>query len=80
MAGSKTARTYKEFDLIPIPEHVPELGIEAGTRGTVVDILSDGTLTVDISDEEGHTLDLIDVVADPEPRIVGRWHLNPAQE
>lgn len=76
MSDSKAARTYKEFDLIPIPGHIPELGIEAGTKGTVVDVLSEGMLTVDISDEEGHTLDLIDVVADPEPRIVGRWHLS----
>lgn len=81
MESPKTARTYKEFDLIPLPESVPELGIEAGTQGTIVDILAEGRLlTVDVSDDEGHTLDLIDVAVDPEPRVVGRWHLGESVE
>jgi hypothetical protein len=29
----KMRTTYKELDLVSIPEDIPELGIEAGTRG-----------------------------------------------
>lgn len=27
--------TYQELDMVPIPEDIPELGIEAGHLGTV---------------------------------------------
>ena len=71
--GSRTS--YKELDVIPLPEDVPELGLSAGYPVTVVDIYPDGTLVVDASDEEGRTLDLLDIEPDPAPRISGRWHL-----
>lgn len=68
--------TYKELEVVPIPDDVPDLGIEAGTMGTVVDVLAEGRLvTVDAVDESGRTLDLIDVYLEPTPYVIGRWHL-----
>ena len=67
---------YELLEVVPIPDVVPELGIEAGTTGTVVDVLDEGRLvTVDVSDDEGRTIDLINVRLEPEPRVVGRWHM-----
>lgn len=67
--------TYNELEVAPIPDAIPELGIEAGAMGTVVDVLSDGQLvTVDVVDEDGRTLDLIDVYLEPAPHVIGRWH------
>jgi len=63
------------LDVITIPEDIPEIDLKAGTKGAVVDIFPDGTLVVDVVDEDGYTLDLIDIVIDPEPRVVGRWHV-----
>lgn len=74
MAEAK--RTYKELDVIAIPEDVPEVGIKAGTLGAVVDVMPDGTLVVDVVDKEtGRTIDMLYVAPEPEPRVVGRWHL-----
>ncbi len=68
--------TYREFDVIAIPADVPDVGIKAGDRGTVVDVLPGGIFTVDVSDEEGRTLDMLDLHYGPPLKIVGRWHLN----
>jgi hypothetical protein len=74
---AQTRHTYKELEVVPIPDGLPELGIEAGTMGTVVDVLAEGRLvTVDVVDEEGRTLDLIDVYLEPAPHVIGRWRLN----
>lgn len=73
---SETRHTYRELEVVPIPDDVPELGIEAGAMGTVVDVLSEGRLvTVDVVDYNGRTLDLIDIYLEPEPHVIGRWHL-----
>ena len=69
-------RSYKELDLIVVPEDVPEAGIKAGDKGAVVDIAPDGTLTVDVLDPKtGRTLDVLNVDPGPPPRIVERWRL-----
>ncbi len=69
--------TYKELEVVPIPDDVPALGIEAGTMGAIVDVLPEGRLvTVDAVDEDGRTLDLIDVYLEPAPHVIGRWRLN----
>jgi hypothetical protein len=73
---SETRHTYRELEVVPLPDGVPELGIEAGTMGTIVDVLAEGRLvTVDVVDDDGCTLDLIDVYLEPEPHVVGRWRL-----
>lgn len=72
----QTKHTYAELEVVPIPDDIPELGIKAGTLGTVVDVLADGRLvTIDVLDDEGYTIDMIDVWLEPEPRVIGRWHV-----
>lgn len=66
---------YELLEVVPVPEDVPELGIEAGTTGTVVEVFVEALLVaVEVSDDEGRTIDLINVRLDPEPHVVGRWH------
>ncbi len=68
--------TYREFDVISVPEDLPDAGIRAGDRGTIVD-MTGGILTVDVVDPEtGRTLDMLDLHYGPPLKIVGRWHLN----
>lgn len=67
---------YKELDVITIPEDVPEAGIKAGDRGTVVEVLG-GTLLVDVVvPETGYTLDILLMEPGPPLKIVGRWGVN----
>lgn len=75
MDAKRTMSGYKKFDLIAIPEDIPEVGVKAGDEGAVVDIFPDGTLVVEVVDEDGYTIDMFNVTADPKPRLVGRWHL-----
>jgi hypothetical protein len=59
----KMRTTYKELDLVSIPEDIPELGIEAGTQGTVDTIYADGRggqgLYVEVSRENGTTVGFV---------------------
>ncbi len=69
--------TFRELDVITIPEDVPAVGIRAGDEGAIVDIAPDGTLTVDVVESEtGRTLDVLYLDPGPPLRIVGRWRLN----
>lgn len=79
MGASRTLKTYKELDVIAVPEDVPEAGIRAGDKGAVVDVAPDGTLTVDVVDPAtGRTLDMLFVEPGPPLRIAGRWRVgNP---
>ena len=60
---SKTRTTYKELDLVSIPEDIPELGIEAGRRGTVDSVYSDAHggqgMYVEVSREDGTTVGFV---------------------
>ncbi len=69
----ETARTYSELDTITIPDDVPEAGIESGAVGTVVDVSPSGILAVEVSDERGATLEILDVKTEPELQVIGRW-------
>lgn len=52
----KTHTTYRALDLVPIPEDIPELGVEAGNLGTVDFVYDDGRgLHVEIGREDGTT-------------------------
>jgi hypothetical protein len=73
MSRTTHKHAYRELDTITIPEGVPEIGIEPGATGAIVDLLSDGSFTVEVVSTTGETLGLIDMVADPEPRVVGTW-------
>lgn len=75
MHEAKDIREYEELEVIELPSDVPDLGIRAGHPATIVDKSSDGVLTVDVSDGEGRTLDLLDIATAPDLRVIGRWHL-----
>jgi hypothetical protein len=66
----KTRTTYQELDLVPIPEDIPELGIEAGRQGTVDYVYSDGQggrgLYVEVSHEDGTTIGFVQLEAEPD--------------
>ena len=63
----KMRTTYRELDLISIPEDIPELGIETGMRGTVDTVDDDGRggqgLYVEISREDGTTAGFVQLEA-----------------
>lgn len=68
---------YKEFEMAPIPDDVPELGVRAGTMAVVVDETIPGRFVImEIVDAEGEVADVIDVELEPEPRVIGRWRIN----
>jgi hypothetical protein len=70
-----TARTYHELDTIAIAEDVPEVGIKSGTVGTVVDVAPSGVLAVEVVEESGATVEILDVDPEPTPHVIGRWHV-----
>lgn len=59
---AKTSATYRELEMVAIPEGVPELGIEAGTMGTIATVYDDGRmLDVEVSREDGVTIGFVDL-------------------
>jgi hypothetical protein len=76
MYETKDTGKYEELEVIKLPSDVPEIGVKAGHPATIVDVLSDGVLTVDVSDGEGRTLDLLDVETSPQLKVIGRWNLS----
>ena len=66
----KTRTTYQELDLVPIPEDIPELGIEAGQYGTVDTVYAiEGEagrgLYVEVSRDDGTTVGFVQLEAKP---------------
>jgi len=73
---AKTPTTYRELDMVPIPEDIPELGIEAGYLGTVDHTYTVGGeagrgLYVEVSRPDGTTIGFTQLEADEE----GAWHV-----
>jgi len=65
---------YRELDLVPMPEAIPDLGIDAGFLGTVDHVYKGGRRAdVEVSDDEGTTLGYVTVEADPEPHVVAYY-------
>jgi len=63
----KTHTTYRALDLVPIPEDIPELGVEAGDLGTVDFVYDDGRgLYVEIAREDGTTAGFVQLEFDSE--------------
>ncbi len=59
---AKTSATYRELEMVSIPEGIPELGIEAGTMGTIATVYDDGRmLDVEVSREDGATIGFVDL-------------------
>ncbi|MBA3473834.1 MAG: hypothetical protein H0T57_11515 [Rubrobacter sp.] len=72
----KTSIVYRELDMVPIPEDIPELGIKAGYLGTVdfVYAVRDEPgrgLHVEVSRDDGSTIGFVQLEADEE----GAWHV-----
>jgi hypothetical protein len=40
----RTRTTYEELETVAIPEDIPELGVEAGTTGTIVTVYEGGRM------------------------------------
>ncbi|CAN5281394.1 hypothetical protein BH24ACT19_BH24ACT19_18130 [soil metagenome] len=58
----KTRTTYEELEMVALPEDVPELGVEAGTTGTIVTVYEGGRmLLVEIGREDGTSAGLVDL-------------------
>lgn len=59
---AETRTTYRELEIVTIPEDVPELGIEAGAMGTIATIYDDGRmLDAEVSREDGSTVGFVDL-------------------
>lgn len=58
----RTRTTYEEFEMVALPEDVPELGVEAGTTGTIVTVYEGGRmLLVEIGREDGTSAGFVDL-------------------
>jgi hypothetical protein len=73
---AKMRTTYQELDMVPIPEDMPELGIEAAYLGTVDHTYPVGGeagrgLYVEVSRPDGTTIGFTQLEADEE----GAWHV-----
>jgi hypothetical protein len=71
--GMPTCGAYKELDLVTIPDSIPELGIEAGTLGTV-DLVYEGARKADVAvSRDGDIFGYVTIEADPEPHVVAYY-------
>jgi len=58
----RTRTTYEELEVVALPEDVPELGVKAGTTGTIVTVYEGGRmLLVEIGREDGTSVGLVDL-------------------
>lgn len=67
-------RTYEELEVVAIPEDVPELGVVAGSEGTIATIHDGGRmLDVEIGREDGTSAGFVDLEVgdDGRLRVVG---------
>ncbi|CAN5788258.1 hypothetical protein BH23ACT11_BH23ACT11_10340 [soil metagenome] len=68
----KTHSTYKALDMVPIPESILELGLEAGDLGVVDFVYDEGRgLQVEIGCEDGTTAGFVQLEAGEEVGDVG---------
>lgn len=59
---ARVRTTYRELEMVAIPEDIPELGIEAGTMGNIATVYDDGRmLDVEVSREDGATIGFVDL-------------------
>jgi hypothetical protein len=64
---SKIHTTHKALDMVPIPESIPELDIEAGDLGVVDFVYDEGRgLHVEISRADGKTTGFVQLEAKEE--------------
>ena len=59
---AKARTTYRELEIVAIPESISEFGIEAGATGTVATVYDGGgMLDVEVSDGYGATIGFVDL-------------------
>lgn len=67
----ETRHAYRELDMIPMPEPIPELGVQAGEKGTVHDVYDGGRkVFAEVSRDDGTTIGFVDLALHPEPRVI----------
>jgi hypothetical protein len=72
--GAPTLGTYKELDLVTMPEPIPKLGVGVGFVGTVDHVYNGGRKAdVELSDDDGITFGYATIAADPEPHVVAYY-------
>lgn len=65
---------YTELEVVPVPEAVPDLGIEAGFPGTVEHVYEGGhRADLEISREDGELIGFVTVDSRPKPHIVAHY-------
>lgn len=71
--GRTRNKSYAAMDPVALPEGIPEIGLDAGTKGVVDGVYADGTrLLVDLSSPEPPSaLVVLAVEGDGALRIVG---------
>lgn len=69
MCMAPKTQIYQELQMVAVPEDVPELGIRAGTMGTIATVYGGGRmLDVEVSREDGVTIGFVDLeVGDDGP-------------
>lgn len=74
--ASKTHTTYRELDIVPIPEDIPELGVVAGDLSVVDFVYDEGCgLHVEIGREDGTTAGFAQLEADTEADGTVLWRV-----
>ena len=71
---SRMEHRYRELDVIPVPEDMPALGVEAGTPATVDTVYAGGRmLSLEIGREDGSSAGFVDVEVEDDGalRVVG---------
>lgn len=68
----RAVQTYRELEVVPIPQAIPELGIQAGHQGTVAYVYEPGRfVSVEVSRRDGETIAFVDLDLHPEPHVIG---------
>ena len=63
-------QAYEELDKVAVPEDVPELGIRAGTLGTVATVYDAGRmLDIEVSRRDGTTVGFVDLEVGDEGQL-----------
>jgi hypothetical protein len=70
---SRAVHTYRELEAIAIPDDVPTLGIEAGTRGVVDRVYDHGRKVHVEAIRDGETVGFVTIEPEPEPHVVAAY-------
>jgi hypothetical protein len=69
----RAIHTYRELDVIAIPDDVPALGIEAGATGVVDRVYDEGRKVHVEAIRDGETVGFVTIAPDPEPHVVAHY-------